>query len=68
VLSVNPKPDDKKTKFLVFPGSSKNLQLCRLTPDLCRNDLTAACCWSELQVCSCSFCSLIVQSERAHHA
>ena len=40
----NPKP-----KFLVFPGSSANLQLCRLTPALCQNDLTAACCWSELQ-------------------
>jgi hypothetical protein len=41
-----------KSKFLVFPGSSANLQLCRLTPALCQSDLTAACCWSELQVCS----------------
>jgi hypothetical protein len=43
-------PIQKGTKFLVFPGSSVNLQLCRLTPALCQNDLTAACCWSELQV------------------
>jgi GTPase SAR1 family protein len=43
-------PVQRHTKFLVFPGSSVNLQLCRLTPALCQNDLTAACCWSELQV------------------
>ena len=48
----NPKP-----KFLIFPGSSDNLQLCRLTPALCRSDPTAACSWSELQVFShCFFC------------
>jgi GTPase SAR1 family protein/t-SNARE complex subunit (syntaxin) len=38
-----------KPKFLVFPGSSVKLQLCRLTPAYCRQDLGAACCWSELQ-------------------
>ncbi len=36
-------PVQRHTKFLVFPGSS-------VTPALCQNDLTAACCWSELQV------------------
>ena len=41
-----------KPKFCVFPGSSVNLQLCRLTPALCQTNPTAACCWSELQVCS----------------
>jgi GTPase SAR1 family protein len=51
----NPKP-----KFLVFPGSSANLQLCRLTPALCQNDLIAACCWSELQVRSRSLFCLAV--------
>jgi hypothetical protein len=40
-----------KPKFLVFPGSSDSLQLCRITPELCQSDATAACCWSELQVC-----------------
>jgi hypothetical protein len=44
------KPSLPKPIFLVFPGSSDNLQLCRLTPALCRTDATAACCWSELQV------------------
>jgi hypothetical protein len=54
----NPKP-----KFLVFPGSSANLQLCRLTPALCRSDPTAACCWSELQVRSRSlFCLAVMHS------
>jgi len=42
-------PLQPRTKFLVFPGSSVSLQLCRLTPALCQSDLTAACCWSELQ-------------------
>jgi hypothetical protein len=41
-----------KPKFCLFPGSSVNLQLCRLTPALCQTNPTAACCWSELQVCS----------------
>ena len=45
-LASQPKP-----KFLVFPGSSDNLQLCRITPAFCQTDATAACCWSELQVC-----------------
>ena len=43
-------PLQKGTKFLVFPGSSVNLRLCRLTPALCLTDQTAASCWSELQV------------------
>jgi len=47
-------PVQRGTKYLVFPGSSINLQLCRLTPTLCQTDLTAACCWSELQVLSFS--------------
>jgi hypothetical protein len=47
-------PVQRDTKYLVFPGSSVNLQLCRLTPTLCRTDVIAACCWSELQVHSCS--------------
>jgi hypothetical protein len=54
-IASNPKP-----KFLVFPGSSANLQLCRLTPALCRSDPTAACCWSELQVRSRSLFCLAV--------
>ena len=61
-------PVRKDTKFLVFPGSSENLQLCRLTPAMCQTDLTAACCWSELQVCSSSTCALFVVAERAHLA
>lgn len=57
-IASNPKP-----KFLVFPGSSANLQLCRLTPNLCRSDPTAACCWSELQVHSHSlFCLAVMYS------
>ena len=50
-------PVQRDTKYLVFPGSSVNLQLCRLTPALCQTDVIAACCWSELQVHSCS-CSV----------
>jgi hypothetical protein len=54
-------PVQMGTKFLLFPGSSANLQLCRLTPALCRSDPTAACCWSELQVRSHSlFCLAVV--------
>jgi hypothetical protein len=49
-------PLQPRTKFLVFPGSSVSLQLCRLTPALCQSDLTAACCWSELQVRCCCCC------------
>jgi GTPase SAR1 family protein len=55
-------PVQRHTKFLVFPGSSVNLQLCRLTPALCQNDLTAACCWSELQVRSGSSRAFVVQA------
>jgi GTPase SAR1 family protein len=61
-------PVQRHTKFLVFPGSSMNLQLCRLTPALCQNDLTAACCWSELQVRIGRSCAFVVQAERAHHS
>jgi GTPase SAR1 family protein len=58
-------PLQPRTKFLVFPGSSVNLQLCRLTPALCQSDLTAACCWSELQV-RCCCCVFTVQVARAY--
>jgi len=54
-------PVQRGTKYMVFPGSSANLQLCRLTPALCRTDLIAACCWSELQVHNCS-CIALMQS------
>ena len=40
---------EKKTSYISFPGSSSNLQMCRLTPELCQADITAARCWSELQ-------------------
>ena len=43
-------PVNPHTKFLVFPGTSSSLHLCRLTPALCRTHPIAACCWSELQV------------------
>ena len=43
-------PIRPKTKYLVFPGTSASLYMCRLTPALCRIDALAACCWSELQV------------------
>jgi hypothetical protein len=43
-------PVRRGTKFIVFPGSSSNLQLCRLTPAFCQTDPTAASCWSQLQV------------------
>jgi hypothetical protein len=62
-------PLQPRTKFLVFPGSSVSLQLCRLTPALCQSDLTAACCWSELQVrccCCCCCCAVTVQAARAY--
>ncbi len=54
---IGSKPEPK---FLVFPGSSANLQLCRLTPTLIRIDPVAACCWSELQVCLAAVVALIV--------
>ena len=54
-----------KPIYLLFPGRGVGFY-CRLTPSLCRTDINAACCWSELQAhrlsivrfifafCSCS--------------
>lgn len=45
-------PDDKPHKpppFILFAGSRNNLRLCRLTSNNCSSNITAACCWSELQ-------------------
>jgi GTPase SAR1 family protein len=40
-----------KPLYLLFPGRGVGIY-CRLTPSLCRTDINAACCWSELQASS----------------
>jgi GTPase SAR1 family protein len=59
-------PVKRGVKFLMFPGSSINLQLFQLTPALCQTDLTAARCWSELQVRFCSRCAFVVCSRQPY--
>ena len=42
-------PLQKRSKFLVFPGSRSSLRLCRLTPAICNLNLDAAACWTQVQ-------------------